>query len=41
MKMQITLYVAKYRMNRDARKPVLGVSNQAQHKSACTVTETG
>ena len=26
-------------MSRDARKPVFGVSDQVQHKPACTVTE--
>ena len=28
-------------MSRDARKPVFGVSDQLQHKPACTITETG
>ena len=28
-------------LSRDARKPVIGVSDQVQYKSACTVTEAG
>ena len=31
----------KYCMSRNARKPVLGVSDQVQHKPACAAKEDG
>ena len=30
-----------FKMSRDARKPVFGVSNQVRHKPACAVTDKG